>query len=110
MFTRLDGAEERIRTLKDKSFEIIQLKIKNEKDWRKPKGTIGHKQNNMQTLGVPEREKNRAQCLSLEIVVGNLPNLWREMGHWISEAPQNIPEKTNSKKSTQTHYNHIFKI
>lgn len=32
MFTRLDEAEEIIRTLKDKSFEIIQLKIKHLED------------------------------------------------------------------------------
>ena len=73
MFTRLDEAEEIIRTLKDKSFEIIQLKIKNEKDWRKPKGTIGHKQNNMQTLGVPEREK-KVKALK-EIITENFLNL-----------------------------------
>lgn len=61
-------------------------------------------------LGVPEREKKGTRCLFLEIVVGNIPNLWREMDIRFLSPPQKIPEETNSKKSIQTHYNHIVKI
>lgn len=108
---RLDHAEERIRELEGRSFEISQLqkqKEKRSKEWRKPMWIMGHYQTHEQSHNVcsRRRERERENLVLLKEILNFFKrmNSWKLTKSWESYGYPGTVSSKNSKQDQPKDY------
>ena len=108
--SRLDEAEDQISKPKDKVEKNSQKEQEKEKRLRKNKEGLREmqdnmKHNNIHIVGIPgggEEEEQGIENLFEKELMGNFPNLMREIVTQIQET-QRVPNKRNPKRPTERH-------
>ena len=104
--SRITEAEERIRELEDRMLEITAMEQNKEERMKRNDDSLRDlwdnvKHTNIQIIGVPEEEEKEkvSEKIFEEIIVGNFPNVGKEIATQVQEA-QRVPYRINPRRNT----------
>uniref|UniRef100_A0A8C6F1M2 L1 transposable element RRM domain-containing protein n=1 Tax=Monodon monoceros TaxID=40151 RepID=A0A8C6F1M2_MONMO len=107
--SRITEAEEQISGLEDKIVEITTEEQNKEKRMKRTEDNLRDlwdniKQTSIRIIGVPEEEEKKkgTEKIFEEIIVGNFPNMGKEIVNKVQEA-QRVPYKINPRRNTPRH-------
>ena len=107
--SRITEAEEQISDLEDKMVEFTAVEQGKEKRMKRNEDSLGDlwdniKRNNIHVIGVPEGEEREKgpEKISEEIIVGNFPNMGKEIATQVQGA-QRVPYRINPRRNMPRH-------
>ena len=107
--SRKTEAEERISDVEDKIVEITTAEQNKEKRMKRIEDSLRDlwnniKRTNIRIIGVPEEEEKKKETEKIfeEIIVGNFPNMGKEIVNQVQEA-QRVPYRINPRRNMPRH-------